>query len=279
MSIRRKKIKNNEYVKTENNNIWIRDFCNLSAASVDVNTTIKETEYFLFLKNEFQNNLKKYQWIDSGNNNFQTGVIISDGYDFEEVHKTLEKKNQICFFGVNNSLKKWKNENTSLNFYIVNNPYEECLRFLPTTKKSLPTCIASNRTNPEFLKQYNGIKYRYSPANEEGVRFNRPSDVYFQIDDYRNPVCASINLAYRFGCEKILILCCDDSFKENKPGSVLLDNNFYTYPQQNIANEIVDCYLYWFLNSGRQAAYHSSGKKLNNAEYIKKEDINNYILT
>lgn len=275
MQNRIKKIKNNEYIKTQNYDIWVRNFCNLSSSVVDVNTTIKESEYFLFLKNEFQNNTRKYPWVDVESNNYNTAVIISDGYDFEKIHLNLNKPKGTIFFGVNGSLKKWKNDNT-LNFYIVNNPYDECLKFLPN-KKNLPKCITSNRTNPEFLDSYNGAVYRYSPANEENVSFNKPHNTSFQIDDYRNPVCASINLAYRFGCDKILLLCCDDSFEDNKPGSLLSDSHLYVYPQQLLATEIIDCYLYWFLRSGGTVGYCSMGKKLNNGEYIKKEDINKFL--
>lgn len=276
MAIRYKKTKNNDFVKTPNYNIWIRNFCNLSSSCIDINNTIKESEYFLFLKNEFQNNLKRYQWIDA-DVNFNTAVIVSDGYNFDESHLLLERQKDVCLFGVNGSLKKWKNDQISLNYYVVNNPYEECLKFMPNSRRSLPKCIASNRTYPEFLDQYNGIKYRYSPANEEGIQFNKPSETYFQIDDYRNPICASVQLAYRFGCEKILLLCCDDSFKENKPGSVLLENGFYTYPQQNIATEVIDYCLHWFVKSGGTARHNSINKKMENSEYIEKEDLKKYI--
>lgn len=277
MSIKSKKIKNNEFIKTQNYNIWIRNFCNFSSSCVDINNIIKESEYFLFLKNEFENNLKRYPWIDSADNNYQTAVIMSDGYDFDKIHVDLPQQKDVCFFGVNGALKKWKNEKALLNYYVVNNPYEECLKFLPINKRSLPKCIASNRTNPEFLDQYNGVIYRYSPANEEGVQFNKSSETYFQIDDYRNSICASIQLAYRFGCNKIVLLCCDDSFKENKPGSVLLDSGLYSYPQQSIANEIIDCCLYWFVRYGGESKYYSMGKKLSNSEYIKKEELKEYI--
>lgn len=277
MPIRIKRLKNNEYVKTSNYDLWIRNFCNLNASVIDINSTIKESEYFLLLKNEFQNNIRKIPWIDFENGNFTTAVVVSDGYKFDKIHSSLEKPKNVCFFGINGSLKKWKNENYYLNYYVVNNPYEDCLKFLPINKNNLPKCISSNRTYPEFLDSYRGIKYRYSPANEEAVSFNKSSDVYFQIDDYRNPVCASINLAYRFGCEKILLLCCDDSFEENKPGSVSVGDNLYAYPQQDTALEIIDCYLYWFMKDGRSVAYSSMSKKLKNAEYIKEEDIQKYI--
>ena len=276
MKIRTKKIKNNEFIKTPNYGFWIRNFCNNSSQVIDVNKTIDEKEYFLLLKNEFENNRKKYPWADSENNNFNTAIIVSDGYDFDEIHLLLKKINGVCLIGVNNSLKKWNNTSTSLGYYVVNNPYEDCLRFLPS-KKNLPRCIASNRTYPEFLENYNGVKYKYSPANEESINLNKSSDGYCQIDDYRNPICASINMAYKFNCSEIILLCCDDSFKDNKPGSVLLENGLYNYPQQNIANEIIDCCLYWFAKNGRKAYYHCNGKKFDNAEYIKKEDIKNYL--
>jgi hypothetical protein len=276
MLARTKKVKNNEFIKTPNYNFWIRNFCNNSSQAIDINKTINENEYFILLKNEFENNRKKYSWADAESNNYNTAIIISDGYDFNEVHTFLKKINGVCFMGVNNSLKKWNNNSTSLNYYVVNNPYQDCLRFLPN-KRSLPKCIASNRTYPEFLENYSGIKYRYSPANEDNFNFNKSSDAYFQIDDYRNPICASIQLAYKFNCSEVILLCCDDSFEDNKPGSIQLENGLYTYPQQNIANEIIDCCLYWFTKSGRKAYYHCSGKKLDNAEYIKKEDIKNYL--
>ena len=276
MHTRIKKIKNNQFVKTENYDFWVRNFCSYSAPYVDINSTTKQSEYFLFLKNEFYNNKKRYSWIDSENIYHPTIVIISDGFDFENAQKALQDcDDQICIVGVNGSLKKWKN-NKSLNYYVVNNPYDECLNYLPASNKTLPKCIASNKTNHIFLERYNGIKYKYYPTNEEKVNFGNTRENVYQVDDYRNPICASINLAYRFRCKKLLLLSCDDSFTEEKPGSIKLENELYCYPQQIMASEIIDSCLYW-IKDNIEIKYYSHSKKLKNAEYIDLLDMPKFL--
>lgn len=275
MQTRVKKIKNLEFVKTKNYEYWIKNFTK-KGQTLDLNSTITEDEYFLFLENEFYNNVKKYNWLDSEDFYYRSAIIISDGYDFDSVHKKLKKKKNVCILGTNNVLKKWKNDDCEINFYVVNNPYDNCLNFLPR-KKNLPRCISSNRTNYKFLERYNGIIYRYSPANEEKINFNKSMDFSSQIEDYRNPICASINVAYKFGCENILLLCNDNSFSENRPGSVLLENGFYCYPQNNFATEVVDSCFYWLKKNKNNLFYCSKSKKLENAEYIDLDNIENLI--
>ena len=107
--------------------------------------------------------------------------------------------------------------------------------------------------------------------------FNKTTESSSQIEDYRNPVCAALKISFKFGCENILLLCADDSFKENRPGSVLLENGFYCYPQQNFATEIIDGCSYWLRKNKNNLFYNSKSKKLNNATYIEIEDIQNLI--
>ena len=92
-----------------------------------------------------------------------------------------------------------------LNYYVVNNPYQECLYYYPQIVRSWPKCIASIRTNPNFLEVYQGLLYIYSPTNGQGfsgVQIDTP----YSIDDYRNPVCAAINLSYKFKVKKLLFI-------------------------------------------------------------------------
>ena len=275
MQPRIKKIKNSEYIKTKSYDYWIKNFTKNSPAS-DLNSTITEQEYFLFLENEFNNNLGRYAWLEPEDHYCRSAIIISDGYDFEETHKSLKRKKDVCIIGVNNTLNKWKNENCDLNFYLINNPYRDCLKFL-SKKRNLPKCISSNRTNYEFLNRYKGFIHRYSPANEEKINFNKASESLLQIEDYRNPICAAINISFRFGCENFLLLCTDDSFKENRPGSIHLENGYYCFPQQNFATEVIDGCLYWLKKNKNNIFYNSKSKKLENATYINSEDIEQLI--
>ena len=56
----------NQYYLTEQGN-WVRDFTKKSVPFLDINQTIETKDHFIFLKNEVQNSLKRYAWIDSEN--------------------------------------------------------------------------------------------------------------------------------------------------------------------------------------------------------------------
>lgn len=268
----------NRYILTPQN-MWVRDFTKNSVPFIDLNKTIKPDDHFLFLKNEFENKLKRYTSIDSEKIYHPNIVILSDGFDFNKTQNLLENlKANITLITVNSALKKWKS-NKNINYYIVNNPYEECTKYLPNTRRILPKCIASMRTNAKFLNNYNGPKFKYFPTNEKEYIGYGPREAIWCVDDYRNPICAAISLAYRFGVERLLLLCCDDVFPEERPGSVSLEDGLFTYPQQLIAHGLIDASLYWLRN---QEYYNiklgncSYGPIYNNADKVNIEEINSF---
>lgn len=109
----------------------------------------------------------------------------------------------------------------------------------------------------------------YEPSGEEGFGHKRHEK--FCIDDYRSPVCAAIGLSYRFGIEKLAMVCCDDSFDYGKEGAVKLHNGLWTYPNHVENFEIIDTNLYWLTrqeNKNVAVADWSGGIKYKNATYI-----------
>ena len=145
----------NKYILT-NENMWVRKFTAEGISFVDINKTIKQSDHFVFLENEVKNNLQKHTWIDSENYDMRKVLIVSDGYDFSNKHKILANiPKDVTIIGVNGSLNKWSIPNRSLNWYLSNNPYEECLHYLPRRNKILPKCIISPRTNHKFVSSYN----------------------------------------------------------------------------------------------------------------------------
>lgn len=266
----------NHYVLTDQN-MWVRNYTLDAAPCVDLNDTIRQEDHFLFLENEYRNNQNKYTWIDSEEMDMRQVVIVSDGYGFEKKQQLLGKlPKETTIIGVNGALNKWILPNRSLNWYVVNNPYKECMRCLPRRARILPKCIASTRTNHNFLASYRGSKYRYLPSSNSKYAGIAQTEVHWQVDDYRNPVCAAIELAYRFGAEKIMLFCCDDSFTDERPGAEQLANGLYQYPQQNIAHGLIDAKFYWL----KQHPYfdydlvdHSSGQTYQFAPYIREEDV------
>lgn len=266
----------NQYCLTKNN-MWVRNFTIDQVPFCDINKTIEKKDYFLFLQNETKNSLEKYTWIDSEEIQMTDVLIVSDGYDFERKHKILENiPKDVTIIGVNGALSKWNVASRNINWYVANNPYEECVRYLPRRMRIMPKCIASSRTNYKFLSAYRGSKFKYYSTNESSYSGIGFKETKWQIDDYRNPICAAINLAYRFGAEKIMLFCCDDSFSDERAGSVKLHNNLYQYEQQNMAHGIIDGCFYWLKNHPyfeTKICDHSSGEIYEYAPYIKEEDV------
>ena len=266
----------NKYLLTDEG-MWVRDFTAEQVPFTDMNNTIANSDYFVFLENETKNGFEKYSWIDSENISMQDVVIVSDGYDFANKQKLLSNlPKETTIIGVNGTLSKWNIPDRSMNWYLINNPYNECMKYLPRRGRILPKCIASCRTNHRFMNAYKGTKYKYHPTNEKSYSGMSIKETKWQVDDYRNPICAAINLAFRFGAEKILLFCCDDSFSGARDGAVQLKNGLYEYPQQSIAHGLIDGCLYWIKNYpyySTKIGDHSSSKEFKFAEYIDEEGI------
>jgi len=268
----------NTYLLT-NSGYWIRNFCS-SGFAANINNLTEPSDYALFLENESRNKKFILPTIDVENFDHPYCVIVSDGYKFEETHKILEQlPNEISVFSVNRSLANWK-ANRRIDFHIINNPYDEALADFPR-HRYFPPCIASSKTNHLFIENYlrmGGMVYKYAPVQEQKYKHIDGEHVYL-IDDYRNPICAAISLAYHFKVRKLLLLCCDESFKDSRPGAIELKNGLYTYPQQQVAHEIIDGHLYWLKKQEYmtiETAHCSHDSDYENAVYIKTEEIEGF---
>jgi len=270
----------NDYVLTKNN-LWVRNFTKDQVPYVNINRTIKEQDHFLYLKNEYYCEQERLPWIDAEKIYYERVIIISDGFNFKEKQKLLAKiPNNIALLGTNGALNKWQIPQRSLTYYVVNNPYEDCMAYLPRKNFNLPKCITSTRTNAKFLSHYRGLKYRYIPVNEEVYSGLSYKETEYRIDDYRNPICAALNLAYQFGAEKILLFCCDSVFNEDRPGAILLKNKKWMYPQQTTVNYLLDGMAYWLKNKayGKVLVKDcSSGPEYENIEYIDEDNLLSFL--
>jgi hypothetical protein len=274
--MRIKKKNTSEYLLTEDG-IWVRNICKPESVALDLNDFSKP-DCSLFLQNEFNNKKKRLQSFEI-NSTIRNAVIVSDGYDFAEKQKILAQLpfKEVTIFAVNGALSNWKlvgkqsELQRAINWYVVNNPYPEVKKFLPTKHAYYPPCIASCRTHPEFTHQYKSGVMLYSPVPDSHYAGLFSSEI--MIDDYRNPICAAIGLAYQMGAKKIVLFCCDDSFAEERPASVRLENGLWSYPQQFISTNIIDGMLFWLKQAGISIVNCSSGRNLNNASYISAEQI------
>jgi hypothetical protein len=275
--MRIKKINKNNYILSKDN-VWVRDFCSVKSGP-DINK-LYATENELWIENEFKNLRKSKLDLPLDQLNYENIIICSDGFDWQNKQKIIGKlpNSLVKIIGTNGSLSKWEmvgekaEIKRSMNFYFVNNPYSECLGFLPRKHNYYPSIISSIKTNPKFIENYKNQVYFYKPS-EDGEYSTYPNLINLVLDDYRNSICGAISLAWKLGVKKLLLFCCDESFKEFKEGSVQMENGYFQYPQQIMAQNIIDKQLYWLKQHNVEIFDHSKGIKYENAGYIDEESI------
>lgn len=276
-----KKVSNgNEYLLTKSN-IWVRNFNKELVPYIDINSSFRDANFGAFYKNERENEFLNASSIDRENIELEKVIIISDGYDFKnKVQIVKDLPRDIKIIAINGALANWPLTERYPNYYLINNPYLESMKFFPRKLKSHPTCLASTKTYSEFLKNYRGVIITYNAVDEVYYKCRKSIEPVFQIDDYRNPICAAIQLAYMFNPQKIFLLGCDDSFENERPSAEKLDNGLYQYPQQRTAHELIDAKLFWIKTLVYQEInlyYNSHGLKFENATYIDEEEILNIL--
>lgn len=226
----------NEYLLTQDK-LWVRNFTKYGPPPVTLNPTPDQQ---LYLANELANGQARLPWIGAGDAAFDEFIVVSDGPGFADALKLLKDIPQgTVVVAVNGALKKWSGR--APHYYVVNNPYKECLNFLPAGQS--PRCIASSRTNPQFLRQYRGAKYLYAPVCGHDYTGPAPPGVA-RLDDLRNPVCAAIALGHLWGVRKLHLMCCQEWYAEKRPGMIESEGR-WQYPAQKTANDLIAAQLYW----------------------------------
>lgn len=279
--MRIKKHKNkNDYLLSSVGGIWIRNTYKENVRPIDINKLIKREDYDLFIENEIFAKRMRLPWILNDLKTHENIVIISDGMEFSKKQKVLAElpPKKFTVIAVNGALSNWtmvgdlSEHQRRIDYYVVNNPYPECMKFMPIKHRYFPHCISSTRTNKNFLKKYQGNKLLYHPVCDKeytGVFNDAPQSV----DDYRNPICAAITIAGKFKVKKLFLLCCDDTLKEHRPATERTHDGYWRYPQQEISEAVIDSCLYWLSKCGTEIGYHSMGAKYKNATYIEMEGI------
>lgn len=275
--MRIKKYRNNEYILAEG--VWVRNLCS-DSKPLDINSLGKE-ELNLFLWNECENmKVSGINMDDLNRMEMENLVIFSDGHGWKERQKILAAmpNKLVKTIGVNGSLAKWEmvgekaDVKRTMTFYLANNPYGECMGYLPRKHRYYPNLVASTKTNPKFIREYDGQPMFYRSSQDLNYSGVGQEDC-MRLDDYRNPICAALSFAWKNRSKRIALLCCDESFEDERPGSARMKNGLYQYPQQIMCQKIIDKQIYWLKQAGVEVVDCSSGIEYENAEYISLENL------
>lgn len=273
----KKHVNKNHYLLTPEG-YWVRDFTK-KVFPQDINNLITDQEFNIFAENELTIKTMNIANIDNEFIRKDKVVIVSDGHQFESKKHLLKKlPRDVVVIGTNRSLAKWSHD-IRMDYFLINNPYKEAMSCLPNINY-IPKCIVSCRTYPNFIKFYRKIKgvlFKYVPTKIK--KYGSINESAYYVDDYRNPICASINLAYRWGVKKLMLFCCDDVFSGERQGSIKVKDDFYMYPQHKISHSFIDGCMYWLKRqefNQVQVVDHSQGVEYQNAPYIKEDDIEGF---
>lgn len=273
-----KKHKNrNEYLKVEN--YWVRNFGKEDVDKRDLNILYDEKEYKQIIANEINNNNLEHTNVASENFVFDNMIIVSDGYNFEQHKESIPNlPENTCIITVNQAFRLWQST-VYPEYYLICNTSESAMSVLPT--KIFPKLFASKRTYSTFVKRYKNIIYFYDPVPDFTYQSPYTKESELLIDDYRNPICACLGLAYSLRVSRIFLAYCSHAYKEHRDGTELLEEGIYQYPQQKLADKIVDGNLFWYsVNMPSVEIFHTGIRKsFLYGKYLEKEEFKETILS
>lgn len=264
----------NEYALTNLKKIWVRNFGVKHANPLDINFLYSEEELKTIINNEIINVYHKNSSYEPDFLTDKTVFIVSDGFNFE---KSLELINSCKIDNpyiilTNNALKLWDAKKYLPSLFVVNNPHKDCLANI--NKRIFPRLLASSKTYPEFFRYYNLKAGLYIYHSTPQINYQAPvkNDYSNYIDDYRNPICAALVNCFHGNAKKIYLMSCSDGYKEERSGSYLT-NDIYQYPQQTLADEIINLNLFWYLKNKPETIikYYGINKSFCFGQYIKEE--------
>ena len=101
------------------------------------------------------------------------------------------------------------------------------------------------------------------------------------IDDYRNPICAALGIAFNLRVSRIFLAYCSHAYKEHRDGTQKIGEGIFQYPQQKLADKIVDANIFWYsVNMPEVEIYHTGIiNSFRYAKYLEKDLFKEMILS
>lgn len=266
----------NEYFLTEDN-IWVRNFFKSNVTPKDINNFYKQNEIDVILQNEIKNQEKNMLDFFSETINHKKILIIADGYGFQNSSEWLDKlPTDIKIITVYGASRFWNSKRLP-NYMVLTDPFETSLSYLP--EKLFPILLSSARSCNQFIERYPNKIYKYYTTPDETYESPVSYENQKYIDEYRSAISAAIVIASKMNCEKLCIAYPINAYVKERPGTIKLDEtNYFYYPQQKIARNIIDANLFWYKMNKQNINISYIGMKnsLLFANYIEPNNLNKF---
>jgi hypothetical protein len=255
----------NQHLKCKD--YWIRNPNKTGAVPEDINDLYSENEIKLLIQNEIYNSKLNIPNVETETFEWENVIILGNGYGFKNEHIKLlddfpnDRKNIVI--AVNNTPRFWESKRLP-NYYLTNN-LSDFSNF-----KFFPILIAGKRSNPISIMKYRNMKYFYSHTPSYKFRSPTDSDSSFYVDDYRNPICAAINCCNYYKAKNLILAFCSEGYESQRDGMEKINEFLFAYPQQILADSIINANLFWYLTNNPQSKIFYTGIKncFSMAKYI-----------
>lgn len=259
----------NEYFKVDN--LWVRNFNRQHVSATDINTFYTEEETKELILNEVKNARLNLPNIADEALRYRKLIVVSDGFNFKQ-HSDVFKimPADTCLITVNQAQRLWA-ASIFANFYLTVTTGENAASVL--SDRPFPKLIASRRVNHHFLCHYKNLIYFYDPVPDATYQSKSAKESLLLVDDYRNPICACVGLANHFKVKSLYLGFCSHAFTEERPGTVKIEEGIYQYPQQVLADKLVDANLFWLKAANPEIQIYHTGikKSFMFAKYLEKD--------
>jgi hypothetical protein len=263
-------VNRNVYLKCDS--FWIRNPNVIGSVPQDINNVYSDNEIKTYIENEIYNSKLNIPNIETETFEWETVIIVSNGFGFKNNHQELLDKfpnsRKSIVISANNTPRFWESKRLP-NYYVTNN-LNDFSNF-----KFLPILIAGKRSNPLSIVKYRNMKYFYS--HTPSYNFNSPSDrnSLLYIDDYRNPICAALSCCNNYRVQNIVLAFCSEGYDVKRDGMEYISDDVYMYPQQKLANKIINSMIFWYLVNNPQSKIFYTGLKnsFSLAKYIDIKDL------
>jgi hypothetical protein len=275
VTIKLHKNKNDYYLTDEN--IWVRNFLKQNVVPKDINNFYGKEEVKTLLENEMVN--QEIQTLDffSETITHKKILIISDGFGFSDSSSWLDRlPKDVKIITVYGASRFWKSKRLP-DYMVFTNPFEDSLTCLP--ERIFPFLIASTRSCNKFIKRYPNKIFRYNTTPDENYESPISHKSADYVDEYRSSISAAIIIASKMKCEKLCIAYPINAYEKQRPGTEKIeDTNFYFYPQQKIAKNIIDANLFWqkLGKSNTNISYIGIKNSLLFANYIEPNNLEKF---
>ena len=257
----------------KNRSFLLRDILHPTDYPLDDRKLVEDEVANLWLRNESKN--RRYLKSADRFANYGRGriaIIFSDGLWWRDcIPWIFPHTRRISVIGCNKVLVAAP----KLDIYMANSPYTDVLSYLPASG-ILPTQtlgLFATRIYPVFADRFVNKKYFYTPPKNKHHAVTIHGSSFPTFEDFQTILVSAIHFAAWSGFNPIVLCSCDNSFTEERPGSIDIGQGRYIYPHHLRTYALIRGCVFWLQKHNIKVYNASAGLDIDDCPYQRIDKI------